>query len=82
MAMVRIKPGVIENWLKNKSTPPNTQDEVAKVCNISGAHLSYMLSGKRQPTTAVLRKLCELTGYDIGDIAFFDRNKEPESDES
>lgn len=78
--MIRIKREVINAWLRNKSTPPKTFEEVANHINISLSLFSLILSDKRQVTPNVLRKLCELTGYDVGDLCFYDRNKEPEED--
>lgn len=80
MSMIRIKKDVIDSWLKNKSTPPRTYEEVAEQLNISPSLFSLILSDKRQVTPNVLRKLCDLTGYDIGDLCFYDRTKEPEED--
>ncbi len=80
MGMIRIKKDVIENWLKNKSTPPRTFDEMANHLDISQSLLSYILADKRQVTPVVQRKLCELTGYDVGDLFTYDRNKEPEEE--
>jgi transcriptional regulator with XRE-family HTH domain len=80
MGMLQIKKEVIENWLSNKSMSPKTCEEISEHLNISPSLFSLMLSGKRQITPNVLRKLCELTGYDVGDLCFYDRNKEPEDD--
>jgi len=80
MGMIRMRKEVLETWLKNKSTPPRTFEEVADQIGISQSLLSYILADKRQVTPTVLRKLCELTGYDVGDICTYDRNKEPEEE--
>ena len=78
MGMLRIKKEVLEAWLKNKSTPPKTMEEVAVHIGISQSLLSYILADKRQVTPNVLRKLCDLTGYDVADLCYYDRTKEPE----
>lgn len=71
---IKVKKEVIETWLKNKSTFPRNCEEIAQSMNVSPALFSYILSGKRQVTPNILRKLCDLTGYDVGDICFYDRN--------
>lgn len=80
MGMIRIKKEVLESWLKNKSTPPRNFEELASCINVSQSLLSYILSDQRQVTPNVLRKLCDLTGYDVGDLCYYDRTKEPEED--
>lgn len=80
MSMIRIKKEVIDSWLKNKTTPPRNYEEVAEQLNVSPSLLSLILADKRQITPNILRKLCDLTGYDVGDLCFYDRNKEPEED--
>lgn len=80
MGMIRIKEEVIKSWLSNKSTSPKTMEEVAEQIGISQSLLSYILDGKRQVTPNVLRKLCELTGYDVGDLCYYDRTKEFEEE--
>ena len=81
MAMIRIKKDVIENWLKNKSTSPRTIEEIAISINVSPSLLFLIMSGKRQVTPNIQRKLCALTGYDIGDICFYDRNNDAEEND-
>lgn len=76
--MIRIKKNVIESWLKNKSTPPRTMEEVAAAINVSPSLLSLIMSGKRQITPNVQNKFCALTGYDVGDICFYDPNNDAE----
>lgn len=78
MSMICVKKDVLESWLKNKSTSPRTFEEMAIQLNVSQSLLSMILANKRQITPSVLRKLCDLTGYDVGDICFYDRAKEPE----
>lgn len=73
MSMIRIKKDTLDSWLKNKTTPPRNYEEVAEHLNISPSLLSLILSDKRQVTPSVLRKLCDLTGYDVGDLCFYDR---------
>jgi len=80
MGMIRVKKEVLENWLKNKSTPPRNFDEMADSLGISQSLLSLIIADKRQVTPSVLRKLCELTGYDVGDLCSYDRSKEPEEE--
>lgn len=80
MSMISIKKDVLESWLKNKSTPPRNFDEMADQLNVSQSLLSMILSGKRQVTPNILRKLCDLTGYDVGDLCFYDKNKTAEED--
>lgn len=78
--MIKIKEEVIKNWLANKTTPPKTYEEVSEYLGISMSLFSKIMSGIRQVTPNVLRKLCDLTGYDIGDICFYDKNTEPKED--
>lgn len=74
--MIRIRKKVIKAWLRNKMTPPRTLEEMAAHMGISQSLLSYILSDKRQVTPNVLRKLCDLTGYDVGDICYYDRSRD------
>ncbi|MBI5872729.1 MAG: helix-turn-helix transcriptional regulator [Candidatus Omnitrophica bacterium] len=80
MGMIRFKKEVIESWLSKKTTSPKTFEEVASTINVSPSLFSLILSGKRQITPNVLRKICDLTGYDVGDLCYYDRTKEPEED--
>ena len=77
MGIIRLKVEVIKNWLKNKTTPPRNSEEMADQLGISQSLFSMILSDKRQVTPSVLRKLCELTGYDVGDLCFYDRSRDP-----
>ncbi|MBI4708209.1 MAG: helix-turn-helix transcriptional regulator [Candidatus Omnitrophica bacterium] len=74
--MIRLKEEVIKNWLKNKTTPPRTIEELAELMKIEPSLLYMIFSDDRQVTPNVLRRLCEVTGYDVGDLCFYDRNKE------
>lgn len=76
MGMLRVRKKIIKAWLKNKSTPPRTLKEMSVHLGISQSLLSYILSDKRQITPNVLRKLCDLTGYDVGDICYYDRSRD------
>ena len=80
MGMICIKKEVIKNWLVSKITPPKSVEEIAESINVSPSLLYKIIEGNRQVTPNVLRKLCDLTGYDVGDICTYDRNKEPEDD--
>jgi transcriptional regulator with XRE-family HTH domain len=80
MGMITIKKEVIKNWLVSKITPPKSIEEIAESINVSPSLLYKIIEGNRQVTPNVLRKLCDLTGYDVGDICTYDRNKEPEDD--
>lgn len=75
MGKIILKRNVVETWIGNKSTPPNTHDEVAHYLHVSPSLWSLLLSGKRQVTAKLQVKLCELTGYDIGDIFRFEKSK-------
>jgi len=77
MGAIRLKKEVIEAWLKGKTTFPQSIEELAQHVDISSSLLSMIFSGDRQATPNVIRKLCEATGYDVGDLCFYDRNKEP-----
>lgn len=77
MSMIRIREEVVKSWLKNKTTPPRTIEELANEMKVEPSLLYMIFSDDRQVTPNVLRRLCEITGYDVGDICFFDRNKEP-----
>lgn len=74
--MLRVRKKIIKARLKNKSTPPRTLKEMSVHLGISQSLLSYILSDKRQITPNVLRKLCDLTGYDVGDICYYDRSRD------
>lgn len=80
MGMIKVKEEVIKKWLANKTTPPKTHEEVAEYIKISPSLFSKIMVGLRQVTTNVQRKLCDLTGYDVGDICYYDRNATPEDD--
>lgn len=80
MGMIVIKKDVIDRWAQNKTTPPKTHEEIANHIGVSVSLFDKIMMGIRQVTPNVLRKLCELTGYDVGDLATFDRNREPEED--
>jgi len=80
MGMICVKKEVIKNWLVSKITPPKSIEEIAESINVSPSLLYKIIEGNRQVTPNVLRKLCDLTGYDVGDICTYDRNKEPEDD--
>ncbi len=71
---------IIEQWMDNKTSPPKNWAELARAADISESLLEKIKMGLLQVTTNVQCKLCDLTGYDIGDICFYDRNKEPEDD--
>lgn len=77
MGMIRLKEEVIRSWLKNKTTPPRTIEELAESMKIEHSLLYMIFKDERQVTPNILRRLCEATGYDVGDICFYDRNKEP-----
>jgi len=81
MGMVIAKKEVIKNWLSNKISSPKSIDEVAVQIGVSPSLLYKIIEGDRQITPNVLRKLCELTGYDVGDLATYDRNKEPKEED-
>jgi len=80
MGMISVKKEVIKNWLANKVTSPKSIEEIAASINVSPSLLYKIIEGDRQVTPNILRKLCELTGYDVGDLCFYDRNREPEED--
>ena len=68
---------VIESWMDNKTSPPKTWAELARAADISESLLEKIKMGIRQATTNVQCKLCDLTGYTVGDLFTYDRNKEP-----
>ena len=71
---------VIEKWMDNKTSPPKTWAELARTADISESLLEKIKMGLRQVTTNVQCKLCDITGYDVGDICTYDKNKEPQED--
>ena len=81
MGIIRLKEDVIKTWLKNKTMPPRTIEELAEVMKIEPSLLYMIFSDDRQVTPNVLRRLCEATGYDVGDLCFYDRTKEPKDSE-
>lgn len=81
MGMIMIKKEVLEKWAANKTTPPKTQEEIALHIGVSVSLFQKIIMGIRQVTPNVLKKLCDLTGYDVGDLCYYDRNKEPEATE-
>jgi len=80
MGMICVKKEVIKNWLSNKITPPKSIEEIAEQIGVSPSLLYKIIESNRQITPNILRKICELTGYDVGDLCFYDRNKEPEDE--
>lgn len=74
MGTIVLKEEVIKNWLKNKSTPPRTTEELAEAMKVEPSLLYMIFKKERQVTPNVLRRLCEITGYDVGDLCFYDRN--------
>lgn len=76
MGSICIRKEVVEAWLKNKSTAPKTIGEVSEAIGVSPSLLSMIMSHKRQITPSVLKKLCALTGYDVGDLCYYDRTAE------
>ena len=71
---------ILEKWMDNKASPPKTWAELARAVDISESLLEKIKMGIRQVTVNVQGKFCDLTGYDVGDIFTWDRNKEPEDD--
>lgn len=39
-----------------------SQNELARRCGVSPAHMSNILSGKRDPRARLLRSICEIIG--------------------
>lgn len=74
MGEIIIKKDVIERWAKNKTSAPRTQAEIATHIGVSPSLLSKVISGVRQATPNLQRKLCDLTGYDVGDLFTYKRN--------
>jgi len=72
---------VLDIWMDNKTSPPKNWTELAQAADINESLLNKIKVGIRQVTTNVQCKLCDLTGYDVGDICTYDRNKEPQEDE-
>jgi DNA-binding Xre family transcriptional regulator len=68
---------IIEKWMDNKTSPPKTWAELARAIGISESLLEKIKMGLRQITTNVQAKLCDITGYDVGDICTYDRTREP-----
>jgi DNA-binding Xre family transcriptional regulator len=68
---------VLDIWMENKSSPPKTWAELARTADVSESLLEKIKMGILQVTTNIQCKLCEVTGYDVGDICTYDRNKEP-----
>jgi len=77
MGMLKLKKDVIRAWLKNKTAPPRTIEELAEEAKLEPSSLYMIFKGDREATSNVLRRLCETMGLDVADICFFDRNKEP-----
>ena len=71
---------ILEKWMDNKTSPPRTWAELARAADISESLLEKIKMGLRQVTTDTQGKLCELTGYDLGDLFIYDRNKEPKEE--
>lgn len=45
-----------------------SQNELARRCGVSPAHMSNILSGKRDPRAKLLRRMCETIGKRPEDI--------------
>jgi transcriptional regulator with XRE-family HTH domain len=80
MGMIRLKEEVIKSWLKNKTTPPRTIEELAEFMKVEPSLLYMIFKDERQVTPNVLRRLCDITGYDVGDLCTYDRSKEPKDE--
>lgn len=67
----------LTQWLELKGW---TQSELAEQLNIEKSVISMWLDKEspRHPTWLQLRRLCSLTGLDIGDLLTYDRNIEQE----
>jgi transcriptional regulator with XRE-family HTH domain len=73
MSAIRIRGEVLKKWLDSKTMPPRNGEELAAALGISQSLFSMIVNGKRQPSTHLQRKLCEITGYDVGDLFTFER---------
>jgi DNA-binding Xre family transcriptional regulator len=65
----------IQQWLNIKGW---TQREFSKELGVDESYISQIFSGEKHLSWQMLRKFCTLTGLDVGDIIYFDRNAEQE----
>ncbi len=55
-------------------------EEIANHIGVSVSLFDKVMMGILQVTPNIQRKLCELTGYDIGDLCIYDRTRESRKD--
>ena len=60
----------LKQWMKIKGW---TQRRLAKEMGYHETDLSVVLNGHKPPSWAMLKKLCLLTGLDVGDIITYQR---------
>lgn len=68
----------LQEWLKIKGW---TQRDLAAEIPCDETLISLILTGSRHPSWQMLRRLCFLTGLDVGDIIYFDRDAEQDDSE-
>lgn len=73
---IRVKTKILE-WIKLKEW---TQGQLAEALGCHESDIANWFSDKnpRHPSWQMLRKICLLTGFDVGDILIFDRSIEQE----
>ncbi len=69
---IKVREKILE-WAKLKEW---TQSQLAEALGSHDSEIANWFSDKnpRHPSWQMLRKICLLTGFDIGDILTFDRN--------
>ncbi|MCK4518527.1 MAG: helix-turn-helix transcriptional regulator [Candidatus Omnitrophica bacterium] len=63
----------LKGWLELREWD-NTR--LAKELNYSDSLISLVLNGEQEPSKQMMKKLCFLTGLDVGDLFFCDRSVE------
>jgi transcriptional regulator with XRE-family HTH domain len=53
---------------------------LAKECGCDESFISGILNGSREPSKQLIRKICDTTRMDIGDLFTYDRTAEPKED--
>jgi len=53
---------------------------LAKECGCDESFISGILNGSREPSKQLIRKICDITRMDIGDLFSYNRMAEPKED--
>lgn len=68
----------LQKWLELKGW---SQKDLAQELNCDESYISQIFSGTKHPSWQMLNKLCWLTGLNVGDIIYHDRDAEQEDND-